>query len=78
MYVIIGASGFLGTYLIKNILKSTDEQVLAVARHPLPSVGDQERVKWAACDIADPDRAEEFCQETLNVRKKCGGGYLTR
>nr|WP_325300709.1 hypothetical protein [uncultured Dysosmobacter sp.] len=74
MYVIIGASGFLGTYLIKNILEYTDESILAVARRPLHGVGDSKRVKWTACNVADPLGTEEFCRKYLNNGQNKRGG----
>ena len=66
MYVIIGASGYLGTYLIKNILEHTDERVLAAARHPLPENASSDRVEWATLDISDPCGTEAFCERYLN------------
>ena len=50
MYVVVGASGFLGSYLIRAILEKTDDHVLAVAR----SVHDGERntrLSWMSCDV---------------------------
>lgn len=78
MYVIIGAGGYLGTYLIKNVLEYTDEEVLAVARHIQPELTGSGRVTWAACDIADPGSTEGFCERYLNKRiskNHVGGGY---
>lgn len=75
MYTIIGASGYLGTYLIKNVLEKTGENVLAVARHPLTAAEDRARVKWTACDIADPDSVKAFCEiHRDNVENDWGGG----
>ena len=41
MWLIIGANGFLGTYLIRNILKASQEAVYAVSRSipPKPEGG---------------------------------------
>lgn len=58
MYAVIGANGYLGSYMIKHILASTNEKVLAVARHV--GVSDNERVCWAACDITNPGDVEEL------------------
>lgn len=52
MYVVIGASGYMGAYMIKNILEKTDEEILAVCRSPRADAGNR-RVRWAACDISD-------------------------
>lgn len=65
MYIIIGASGYLGTYLIKNILEKTGENILAVARHPLYIMTDNTRVVWVQCDIADSESVVGFCKTYL-------------
>lgn len=52
MYVVIGASGYMGAYMIKNILEKTDEEILAVCRSPHVGTGSR-RVRWTACDISD-------------------------
>lgn len=58
MYTIIGANGYLGTYMLRNILEHTNEDILAVARHK----GSSEcgRVYWAICDITDGDAVSEL------------------
>lgn len=61
MYVIIGAAGFLGSYMIKNILGHTTEPVLAAARHFGRNWG--ARVEWAACDITSPRDIDAFVSE---------------
>ena len=32
MYVIIGGNGFLGSYIIKNIIESTSENIISTFR----------------------------------------------
>lgn len=49
MYVIIGATGFLGTYLIHNILQTTNEKILAVARKEKEHL----QTEFCPCDISD-------------------------
>lgn len=58
MYIVVGASGFLGSYIVKNILRKTNEDVLAVARN----TGQQEtpRVKWVKCDITNLDEVMDL------------------
>lgn len=50
MYLIVGAGGFLGSYLIKNILSMTDDDILATDML-LPEKPEQSRVKWCRCDV---------------------------
>lgn len=49
MYLIVGANGFLGSYLIKNILEMTNEEILATDLN-LPE-DNRDRVHWQKCDI---------------------------
>lgn len=50
MYAIIGASGFLGSYLIQSILNNTADNIIAAARNTdgLPA---DERILPVKCDI---------------------------
>ena len=51
MYLIVGAKGFLGSYLIKNILSMTNDDILATDM-VLPSKSDNSRIKWIKCDVS--------------------------
>lgn len=61
MYIVIGAAGYLGSYMIKNILERLDDEVMAVARHPGRDWGP--RVLWATCDITSPQEVDTFISE---------------
>ncbi|WP_167958642.1 sugar nucleotide-binding protein [Anaerosporobacter faecicola] len=61
MYLIIGASGFLGSYIIKSILEETKESVIAVARNIEESTS--ERVNWIKCDISVETEVNALCEE---------------
>ena len=52
MYAVIGGNGFLGSYIIKNILEETEEMVLATATN-LSGLEDSQRVRWQKCNILD-------------------------
>lgn len=65
MYVVIGANGFLGSYVVRNILEMTDEKILAVRRSS--SGNDTGRVKWVFGDISNPLFVEQLNKEYLNV-----------
>ena len=41
MYVVIGANGYIGSYIVKNILEYTKEDVLAIGRHIVKQSGNQ-------------------------------------
>lgn len=63
MYVIVGASGFLGSYLIKNILSETRDEILAVDRAPRPSLFPDPRVSWAECDITNTEQVTTLSEQ---------------
>lgn len=50
MYLIVGASGFVGSYAMREILEKTDDKILAVDRD-VSGQEDTDRVQWASCDI---------------------------
>lgn len=52
MYLVIGANGFLGSYIIKNILENTKENILATTRK-LEFCDETDRVEWLKCEITD-------------------------
>ena len=64
MYVIIGANGYLGSYMIKHILQDTDACVLAVDRN----IGDSEdsRIQWVSCDITNVDDVTRLNDQYLS------------
>lgn len=65
MYVIIGASGFLGAYVIRQILEKTEEDVLAVTHRVWEPNISNPRLRWTSCDIADPVAVETLNREFL-------------
>ena len=72
MYCIIGANGFLGSYILKSILNKTKERIVACCRD-ISLVGDtlkDERITWKNLDICDFDAVNSFCNEYKNEDKK--------
>lgn len=51
MYLVVGANGFLGSYILKNILEKTEDSVIAVARH-IERCAKNPRTEWVSCDIS--------------------------
>ena len=52
MYSIIGANGYLGSYIKKVILEETDEDLICVDKN-VPEKETESRVRWINCDITD-------------------------
>ena len=52
MYSIIGANGYLGSYIKKVILEETNEDLICVDKN-VPEKENESRVQWINCDITD-------------------------
>ena len=52
MYLIIGGSGFLGHYTVKNILEKTQERIVATYFPEKPSL-EAERLTWVECNVKE-------------------------
>ena len=59
MYAVIGANGYLGSYVIKNILEQTTESVIATAMR-IDRAKTQERVTWQYCDVTNEQSVEQL------------------
>ena len=68
MYLVIGANGFLGSYIIKNIIENTDDTIVATARD-LKLCEQQDRLKWVKCEISE--EADLCRSEERRVGKEC-------
>ncbi|HKG49850.1 MAG TPA: NAD-dependent epimerase/dehydratase family protein [Actinomycetales bacterium] len=53
--VITGASGNVGTALLRQLSPSPDHQLVGVARRPPGATPPYDRVEWVAADLAEPD-----------------------
>jgi len=53
MYVVIGANGYIGSYMIKNILQYTSDSILAIGRQVEEKKIEYARVFGMQCDITD-------------------------
>lgn len=55
MYLIVGASGYLGRYCIKNVLENTDEKILATYSEKDKPVFQNSRLEWQSLDVCNVD-----------------------
>lgn len=65
MYLVIGANGYLGSYIVKNIIELTEECIVATARN-VERVAQAPRISWLSCDVANfsqVDALEEFIKD---------------
>lgn len=51
MWIVIGASGYLGSYVLKNIREFSDEPIVAVSRSHPP--GTARGVEWVSADVTE-------------------------
>lgn len=61
MYVVIGANGFLGSYLLRYLSEQTKEDVVAVG----VNIGDKQNtagVQWMKCDVTDADAVKTLAE----------------
>lgn len=61
MYIVIGANGFLGSYMLKNIIEKTNDNIIAVARN-VDVVTEDVRITWISCDISDYKQVDSLIQ----------------
>ena len=64
MYLVIGASGFLGRYCIKNILDKTLDPVVATYSSVRP-VFSHPRLRWVQADVRDFGMMEQLNQHLV-------------
>jgi dTDP-4-dehydrorhamnose reductase len=75
MYLVVGASGYLGSYFLKNILGKTTNEIIAT-HNSSPSIL-SERIKWLKLDIADFTAVDEFCDKLRKINKSLKIIYLS-
>lgn len=75
MYAIIGANGYLGGYIIKNVLELTQERIIATTRN-LSNVNKNGRVEWVSCDIQDEVSVEMLVEKLQCVSENVKLVYL--
>lgn len=68
MYMIVGAAGFLGSYLVDELCRTTEEKIVAVYNRQKGM--QQDRVMWIRCDIMVPREIEALNQEFRSENKK--------
>ena len=61
MYLVAGGSGYLGHYVIKNILELTDENIVATYSSNIPDIKN-ERLMWQKLEIQNRNEIDELCK----------------
>lgn len=66
MYIVIGANGYIGSYVVKNILHNTDDEVFAIGRQ-IDMRKQNKRVYAMKCDLAVRDDIERLNREMSHM-----------
>ena len=69
MYLIVGASGFFGMYIIEEIKRRTTEPIIALGRSA-QSFRNDEQLRWITCDVTDAEKIVELDCEYKGIAKK--------
>lgn len=76
MYIIIGANGFLGSYLVKAVLERTNETVTAICRHTKDAFMQHERLQWMEGDVEKEQDQQRICEMMSHSNTLCKVAYL--
>jgi dTDP-4-dehydrorhamnose reductase len=71
MYLVIGAGGYLGSYLLKNILERTEDRVIGTYHSSSQNLPFADKVLWVQLDVTDPSSVDHLI-DVLKARKKDG------
>lgn len=63
MFAVIGANGFLGSYILKYILDRSDEKVIATSRHIEKTDHSCDRLEWKYCDVQSDTSVDDLLNE---------------
>ena len=68
IYLIVGANGFVGSYMIKNILEKTEKKILA-ADCNIEGKENAKNIEWMECDITKQEDIEKINKECSKYRE---------
>ncbi len=66
MYVIIGGSGYLGSYFIKNLTRQ-NKKIIATYTSSIPKQLNFPNVEWIKLDISNLNEIEKFCDKIKDI-----------
>lgn len=68
MYVIIGANGYLGGYVVQAVLDKTKEPLIATARR-IEKIKRDPRIKWISCDVQSETSVDALIKEMMRYEQ---------
>lgn len=66
MYIVIGGNGFLGSYVIKNLVSNTDGRIIATYHGKKENLF-PDRVEWVRFDVTDVNDLQNLVSLTGNI-----------
>lgn len=76
MYLVIGANGYLGSYMLKAIMETTEENIIATARS-IENVSTRDRrIQWKELDVENFNNVESFSDIITNISEPVKVIYL--
>lgn len=66
MYIVIGANGFLGSYVLKTLVSNTDRRILATYHGKKESLF-EDRAEWIKLDITNQDDISHLADIAGNI-----------
>lgn len=75
MYVVIGANGYVGSYILKNIIEKTEEKILALGCDISSYPYSNKRIIIQECDITSPADVKKVA-DMLMEEEEIKGVYL--
>lgn len=74
MYIVVGANGFLGSYVVKSLVSNTDEEIIATYHGKKESLYSP-RLNWVRLDVTDAESIESL-KKTAGNTAECRIFYL--
>lgn len=68
MYIVVGANGFLGSYVVKSLVCNTDEEIIATYHGKKESLY-VPRVKWVHLDVTDAESVQKLRNLAKDITK---------
>ncbi|MBR3835490.1 MAG: NAD-dependent epimerase/dehydratase family protein [Clostridia bacterium] len=68
MYIVVGANGFLGSYVVKSLVSNTDEEIIATYHGKKESLYSP-RVNWVHLDVTDNESVRRLAEFAGNIEE---------
>lgn len=76
-FLVIGASGYIGSYFLQNILQNSANEIIAThTKNSAPSILN-ERIQWLNLDVTDFTAVDNFCANLEKSGAKFNVIYLS-